>query len=69
MTAEEKVRAVLGWPSTGCATDGWMRSALEVLGVHARGRPLSRPQLVRLCRDNGLDLTETTTKTGDESRR
>lgn len=46
------------WPSTGCPTDGFMRSCLVVLGIDTRGREIKRADLIRLCRENGLDFID-----------
>lgn len=46
------------WPSTGCPTDGFMRSCLALVGVETRGREVKRADLLRLCRENGLDFVD-----------
>ena len=46
------------WPSTGCPTDGFIRSCLAVVGVETRGREMKRADLLRLCRENGLDFVD-----------
>lgn len=56
----EIVEATIGnWP-TAQPTDGYMRSALDVLGVHTRGQAMTSADLLRLCRANGLDFSEAT---------
>jgi hypothetical protein len=46
------------WPSTGCPTDGFMRACLALVGVETRGREMKRADLLRLCRENGLDFAD-----------
>lgn len=61
----EIVESVCGehcWPSTNAPTDGFMVSALEAIGVSARGKGLARAALIRLCNDNGLPFVDSPAK-------
>lgn len=57
--ARAVVEAALGgWPTRGCPTDGWLRSAIEAMGTAVRGRDLTRAELMRIAHGLGLDLHE-----------
>lgn len=52
------VEEVYGEQRHRSVTDGFMRSCLDVIGVHTRGQPMKSHELVALCIANGLDFVE-----------
>lgn len=52
---QEIVEATIGhWPTTNAPTVGYMRHALEVLGIPTRGQDLKPTELLRMCQEAGL---------------
>lgn len=64
----EIVEATIGmWPKHA-PTNGYMRHALEVIGIPTRGVPMTDTQLLRLCQENGLDFNDGTVENEENGR-
>lgn len=61
------MRGVISWDKP--KTDGFIRTCLDLVGVHTRGQDLSSAQLLAIAQRNGLPFVDSAAAGEDSNRR